>query len=60
VKIVGYSGNAVSTVVATDGPVMFFAVVGDTGGNDISDDGNPKDDTRIVGIRMLDFEVVLA
>ncbi|NES97811.1 MAG: hypothetical protein F6K32_21890 [Desertifilum sp. SIO1I2] len=59
-KVVGYSGNTVSTVVSLDGPVLFFAIVGDTGGNDISDDLDPKDDTRIVGIRMLDFEVVMA
>ncbi|PSN16112.1 hypothetical protein C7293_04035 [filamentous cyanobacterium CCT1] len=59
-KVVGFSGNQVSTVVSTDGPVLFFAIVGDTGGDDISDDNNPKDDTRIVGIRMLDFEVVMA
>lgn len=58
-KAVGYAGNTVMTVVPTDGPVLFFAIVGDTGGDDISGDDNPKDDTRIVGIRILDFEVVM-
>jgi hypothetical protein len=30
--------------------VKLFAIVGDTGGLDISDDDNPKNDTRIVAI----------
>ncbi|KYC38728.1 hypothetical protein WA1_36790 [Scytonema hofmannii PCC 7110] len=30
--------------------VKLFAIVGDTGGPDISDDDNPKDDTRVVAI----------
>jgi hypothetical protein len=29
------------------GPVRVFALVGDTGGDDISTDDNPKDDTRV-------------
>lgn len=29
-----------------------FAIVGDTGGDDISDDSNPKDDTRIERIKL--------
>ena len=33
--------------------VSSFAIVGDTGGDDISDDNNPKDDTRIVGIGLI-------
>jgi hypothetical protein len=32
---------------STPGPVAVFAIVGDTGGPDISTDDNPKDDTRI-------------
>jgi hypothetical protein len=58
--MVKFDGNKVSIVVPTDGSVLFFAIVGDTGGDDISDDLNPKDDTRIVAIRLLDFEVVMA
>jgi len=33
------------------GPVQAFAIVGDTGGPDISTDSNPKDDTRICSIK---------
>lgn len=33
-----------------DGPVRAFFIVGDTGGDDISDDDNGKDDTRIATI----------
>jgi hypothetical protein len=35
---------------SSSGPVELFAIVGDTGGNDISTDEDPKDDTRIQGI----------
>lgn len=41
------------------GPVISFAIVGDTGGNDISDDKNPKDDTRIVSINFAPVRVDL-
>lgn len=44
-------GNHVHVVAPKSGPVATFAIVGDTGGPDISDDLNPKDDTRIEGIR---------
>ena len=45
------TGNHVHVVPSdTGGPVESFWVVGDTGGDDISDDRNGKDDTRIVGI----------
>jgi hypothetical protein len=57
--MVKFEGNKVSIVVPIDGSVMFFAIVGDTGGSDISTDLDPKDDTRIVAIRLLDLEVVM-
>jgi hypothetical protein len=44
-------GNHVHIRRPTSGPVQAFAIVGDTGGPDISDDTNPKDDTRICGIK---------
>ncbi|MEC4005755.1 hypothetical protein OX283_013875 [Flavobacterium sp. SUN052] len=41
-------GNTVYTVPALEGTLVnFFHIVGDTGGNDISDDDNCNDDTRI-------------
>ncbi len=47
-----FQGNHVHTVHPTaDGPVNLFAIVGDTGGDDISKDSNPKDDTRIQAIK---------
>ncbi|MEX1366049.1 MAG: hypothetical protein AB1Z98_23175 [Nannocystaceae bacterium] len=47
-----FQGNHVHTVhPTTDGPVNVFAIVGDTGGDDISKDDNPKDDTRIQAIK---------
>ncbi len=44
-------GNHVHIVAPSSGPVQAFAIVGDTGGPDISTDTNPKDDTRINGIK---------
>lgn len=44
-------GNHVHIVSPKSGPVQAFAIVGDTGGPDISDDTNGKDDTRINGIK---------
>ncbi len=47
-----FQGNYVHIVrPAEGGPVSIFAIVGDTGGDDISDDNNPKDDTRIQAIK---------
>lgn len=47
-----FQGNHVHTVhPRVDGPVNLFAIVGDTGGDDISKDSNPKDDTRIQAIK---------
>ncbi|MEO0971163.1 MAG: hypothetical protein AAFX80_23340 [Cyanobacteria bacterium J06639_18] len=40
--------------------VKLFGIVGDTGGDDISDDNNPKDDTRIVGIEFNPVRVEFA
>ena len=36
-----------------------FAIVGDTGGDDISDDDNPKDDTRIERIKFAPAQIAL-
>lgn len=41
------------------GPVATFLIVGDTGGDDISTDKNPKDDTRIQGIVFKEIAVEL-
>lgn len=47
-----FQGNHVFTLPedSAGGPVALFSFVGDTGGDDISDDRNGKDDTRIVRI----------
>lgn len=56
-KTIESQGNTVHIVIPRGGdgepfgPVEFFAIVADTGGDDISDDENPKDDTRIVAIK---------
>jgi hypothetical protein len=42
--------NHVHLKAPDSGPVRVFAIVGDTGGPDISNDQNPKDDTRINAI----------
>ena len=39
------------------GPVALYAIVGDTGGGDISKDRNPKDDTRIQAIEFKPIRV---
>ena len=44
------NGNHVLTKSKVPGPVSMISVVGDTGGDDISDDVNPKDDARVIGI----------
>jgi hypothetical protein len=46
----GNGDNYVHERVPKQGPVARFYIVGDTGGPDISDDDNPKDDTRIARI----------
>lgn len=45
---------------STPGPVAVFAIVGDTGGPDISTDDSPKDDTRIERIEFAPVDLVLA
>jgi hypothetical protein len=51
-------GNTVVRVPATEGTlVRFFHIVGDTGGDDISDDTNCNDDTRIVKIEFAPLSV---
>lgn len=56
-----FQGNHVHTVAPkTKGPVSVFAIVGDTGGPDISDDNNPKDDTRIQAITFNPLTVKLS
>jgi len=45
-----FAGNHVHTISPSSGPVSVMAIVGDTGGDDISKDRNPKDDTRIQSI----------
>ena len=52
------NGNTVIKVPATEGTlVKFFHIVGDTGGDDISDDNNCNDDTRIVKIEFFPVTV---
>lgn len=51
--------NLVEVRAPEAGPVAAFMVVGDTGGPDISDDKNPKDDTRIAGIAFKEVQVDL-
>lgn len=64
-RAVGVQGNTAHVVIPRGGdgvpfgPVAFFTVVGDTGGNDISTDTNPKDDTRIVAIKFRQIEVTV-
>ena len=41
------------------GPVRIFAIVGDTGGPDISNDENGKDDTRINSIMFKKLRISL-
>jgi hypothetical protein len=50
-------GNKVHLRAPATGPVRLFAIVGDTGGPDISTDNDPKDDTRIVGIKMKQIKI---
>jgi hypothetical protein len=47
------NGNTVNVTYADNhlGPVYKFFIVADTGGDDVSDDDNPDDDARIVGIQ---------
>ncbi len=52
-------GNHVHVVAPKSGPVATFAIVGDTGGPDISDDLNPKDDTRIEAIKFKPLKITL-
>lgn len=52
-----FQGNHVHIQRPTTGPVALFAIVGDTGGDDISDDRNGKDDTRIQAIEFKPIRV---
>lgn len=52
-------GNHVHNVVPSSGPVAIMSIVGDTGGDDISDDANGKDDTRIEAITFREIRVEL-
>jgi len=52
-------GNHVHNVVPSSGPVALMSIVGDTGGDDISDDANGKDDTRIEAITFKEIKVQL-
>ncbi len=54
VDVTGPKGNIHTELVRA------FGIVGDTGGNDISRDSNPKDDTRIVSIEFNPVEIELA
>lgn len=52
------NGNTVVRVPAVEGTlVKFFHIVGDTGGNDVSDDDNCNDDTRIVKIEFFPVKI---
>jgi hypothetical protein len=42
-----------------DGPVRVFAIVGDTGGPDISTDSNGRDDTRVNSVMFKPLRIVL-
>ncbi len=54
------SGNTVIQTPALEGrAVKFFHIVGDTGGDDISNDDNCNDDTRIEKIEFLPMEVLM-
>jgi hypothetical protein len=52
-----FGGNHVHVRAPNKGPVSVFAIVGDTGGPDISHDNNPKDDTRIQAIKFRPIKV---
>ncbi len=58
VKDMQFQGNHVHNRVPADGPVAVMSIVGDTGGDDISNDRNGKDDTRIVSIAFKKIDVV--
>lgn len=54
------SGNTVIRTPALEGrAVKYFHIVGDTGGDDISNDDNCNDDTRIEKIEFFPVEVVM-
>ncbi len=52
-------GNYVDVRAPKKGPVAVFAIVGDTGGDDISKDSNPHDDTRIQAIKFKRLKIRL-
>lgn len=52
-------GNRVDIRVPTSGPVRLFAMVGDTGGPDISTDDDPKDDTRLCAVKFKPIKIRL-
>lgn len=54
------NGNTVIVVPPLDGAlVKFFHIVGDTGGDDISNDDNCNDDTRIEKIEFFPMKVIM-
>jgi hypothetical protein len=61
-KLVGKynKGNTVMVMPATEGKlVRFFHIVGDTGGDDVSNDDNCNDDTRIEKIEFFPVRVTM-
>jgi hypothetical protein len=61
-KLIGNynKGNTVIVMPATEGTlVKFFHIVGDTGGDDISNDDNCNDDTRIEKIEFFPVRVIM-
>lgn len=61
-KLIGSynKGNTVMVMPATEGTlVKFFHIVGDTGGDDISNDDNCNDDTRIEKIEFFPVRVLM-
>lgn len=54
-----FQGNHVHVQHPSSGPVAVYAIVGDTGGDDISKDRNPKDDTRIQAVEFKPLRVRL-
>jgi hypothetical protein len=53
-------GNQVTQTPALEGKaVKYFHIVGDTGGDDISNDDNCNDDTRIEKIEFFPMQVIM-
>jgi hypothetical protein len=52
-------GNHVHLRAPSSGPVQLVGIVGDTAGPDISADDDPKDDTRVVGVKFKPIKIRL-